>query len=159
MSTNGVRRSQCPSRTSEQRGVVARVSVKRHHGPRALAEEDEDKVTSKWVARVDAERRKRGWSYRKFAEELAAHSRVSVSHSAVAKLLSRRSDGEPVLGMSHLVAPICALFGIARGVVDNPDVTDDADRREVALLEAFRKMPRDQQDRFIAWLVGEVKSR
>lgn len=102
---------------------------------------------------------KRGWSYREFAQQIETRFRIDCSHSAIGKILKKKPDGEPATKTSHLVPPICELLGIPRGVVANPELTQDSDPRESTMLSAFRKLPSDEQDAFIAYLTTRVKPR
>lgn len=157
MSTNGGRHSQRLSRASRQPGVIARGTVPaRHLPPRDLG--DSHEVSLAWVRRVEREIRARKWSYRRFAAEITKTGH-KCSHSTIGKLLKRGDDGLPVLSTSHLVAPICKLLGIPRATTANPELTEDASAREVAMLTAFRVMTPEDQEHWIGLLSAYLKRR
>lgn len=138
--------------------MIARVSVSSHRGG-PHRPEDKIALTRDWIERVRFEKEKRGLSVRGLAELVRTAGHTKCSPAAIGKLLTPRKDGKPAQASSHLVPALCTVLGVPMPMVDNPELTEERDHREVALLEAFRKMRSDEQDHLLGLIAGMVKTR
>jgi hypothetical protein len=125
--------------------------------PATASKGDTDKLSKEWRDRILLEKERRGWSYRKLAEEARKHAAIKVSPAALHKLLTTDEHGGSRQRTSSFVAALSSLLGVPAPTVANPELTETPDPREVAMLSAFRRKSREEQDAFLLLLTGPLK--